>query len=91
MVQFSVQKIAEIMVQGMMKFIILVNHDFFPAYMGVFWSEATPVFSSKFCRMTRLLKTVTHSQTLLKLQKFHATGKVLKLLKFPPVGNQVSV
>lgn len=58
MVQFSVQKIAEIMVQGMMKFIILVNHDFFPAYMGVFWSEATAVFSNDLCRMTRLLKTV---------------------------------
>ena len=59
MVQFSVQKIAEIMVQGMMKFIILVNHDFFPAYMGVFWSEATQVFSTVACRMTRVLKTVS--------------------------------
>ena len=28
--------------------------------------------------MTRLLKTVTHAQTLLKLQKFPLTGKVLK-------------
>ena len=58
MVQFSVQKIAEIMVQGMMKFIILVKHDFLLAYMGVFWSEATPVFSIKSCHMTRVLKTV---------------------------------
>lgn len=58
MVQFSVQKIAEIMVQGMMKFIILVNHDFFPAYMGVFWSEATAVFSTLLSRVTRVLKTV---------------------------------
>ena len=37
--------------------------------------------------MTRLLKTVTHAQTLLKLQKFPLTGKVLKLQIFPPAGN----
>ena len=37
--------------------------------------------------MTRLLKTVTRSQTLLKLQKFPLTGKVLKLQIFPPAGN----
>ena len=59
MVQFSLLKIAEIMVQGMMKFIILVKHDFLLAYMGVFWSEATQVFSTVACRMTRVLKTVS--------------------------------
>ena len=55
--------------------------------MGLFWSGATPVFSSVSCPMTRLLKTVTHAQTLLKLQKFPLTGKVLKLQIFPPAGN----
>lgn len=59
MVQFSMQKIAEIMVQRVMKITILMNHDFFPAYMGVFWSEATAVFSSVSCRMTRVVKTVS--------------------------------
>lgn len=58
MVQFSMQKIAEIMVQRVMKITILMNHDFFPAYMGVFWSEATPVFSALLSRVTRVLKTV---------------------------------
>ena len=75
MVQFSMQKIAEIMVQRVMKITILINHDFFPAYMGVFWSETTPVFSIFCCHMTRVLKTVTRAQTLLKLQKFPPTGK----------------
>ena len=37
--------------------------------------------------MTRLLKTVTRAQTLLKMQKFPLTGKVLKLQIFPPAGN----
>ena len=55
--------------------------------MDLFWSGATPVFSSVSCRMTRLLKTVTHAQTLLKLQKFPLTEKVLKLQIFPPAGN----
>ena len=55
--------------------------------MSLFWSEATPVFSSVPCPMTRLLKTVTHAQTLLKLQKFPLTEKVLKLQIFPPAGN----
>ena len=55
--------------------------------MGLFWSGATPVFSSVPCPMTRLLKTVTHAQTLLKLQKFPPTGKLLKLQIFPPAGN----
>ena len=55
--------------------------------MGLFWSGATPVFSSVPCPMTRLLKTVTHAQTLLKMQKFPLTGKVLKLQIFPPAGN----
>lgn len=36
MVQFSIQKIAEIVVQGVMKITILMNHDFLLAYMGVF-------------------------------------------------------
>ena len=58
MVQFSMQKIAEIMVQRVMKITILINHDFFPAYMGVFWSEATAVFSTLLSRVTRVLKTV---------------------------------
>ena len=58
MVQFSMQKIAEIMVQRVMKITILMNHDFFPAYMGVFWSEATAVFSTLLSRVTRVLKTV---------------------------------
>ena len=58
MVQFSMQKIAEIMVQRVMKITILMNHDFFPAYMGVFWSEATAVFSALLSRVTRVLKTV---------------------------------
>ena len=75
MVQFSMQKIAEIMVQRVMKITILMNHDFFPAYMGVFWSEATAVFSSKFCHMTRLLKTVFDSEAMLKMQIFPLTGK----------------
>ena len=51
-------KIAEIMVQRVMKITILMNHDFFPAYMGVFWSEATAVFSTLLSRVTRVLKTV---------------------------------
>ena len=55
--------------------------------MGLFWSGATPVFSSVPCPMTRLLKTVTRAQTLLKMQKFPLTGKVLKLQIFPPAGN----
>ena len=55
--------------------------------MDLFWSGATPVFSIISCPMTRLLKTVTHAQTLLKLQKFPLTGKVLKLQIFPPAGN----
>ena len=58
MVQFSMHKIAEIMVQRVMKITILMNHDFFPAYMGVFWSEATAVFSTLLSRVTRVLKTV---------------------------------
>ena len=40
--------------------------------------------------MTRLLKTVTRAQTLLKMQKFPLTGKVLKLQIFPPAGNSGS-
>lgn len=75
MMQFSVQKIAEIMVQGMMKFIILVNHDFFPAYMGVFWSEATPVFSALLSRVTRVLKTVFDSEAMLIFSIFPLAGK----------------
>ena len=59
MVQFSMQKIAEIMVQRVMKITILMNHDFFPAYMGVFWSGATAVFIIFSCHMTRVLKTVS--------------------------------
>ena len=55
--------------------------------MDLFWSGATPVFSSVPCPMTRLLKTVTRAQTLLKMQKFPLTGKVLKLQIFPLAGN----
>ena len=75
MVQFSLLKIAEIMVQRVMKITILMNHDFFPAYMGVFWSEATPVFSIFCCHMTRMLKTVFDSEAMLKMQIFPLTGK----------------
>ena len=42
-----------------MNFSILQIRDFLCAYMGVFWSNATPVFSTVACRMTRVLKTVS--------------------------------
>ena len=82
MMQFSVQKIAEIMVQGMMKFIILVNHDFFPAYMGVFWSEATPVFSALLSRVTRVLKTVS-GRNFAHFQHFSSWRKNAEIHLFP--------
>ena len=42
-----------------MNFSILQNRIFLFAYMGIFWSEATTVFSIKSCHMTRVLKTVS--------------------------------
>ncbi|OUO07697.1 hypothetical protein [Flavonifractor sp. An4] len=45
--------------QKMMNFSILQNRIFLFAYMGIFWSEATTVFSIKSCHMTRVLKTVS--------------------------------
>ena len=86
MVQFSVQKIAEIMVQGMMKFIILVKHDFLLAYMGVFWSEATPVFSIKSCHMTRVLKTVS-GRNFAHFQQISSGRKMQNFIFFPLAGN----
>lgn len=59
----------------MMNFSILQIRDFLCAYMGVFWSNATPVFSTVACRMTRVLKTVFDSEAMLKMQIFPLTGK----------------
>ena len=71
----SVLKPGKITVQKMVKISILQNHDFLLAYMGVFWSNATPVFSTVACRMTRVLKTVFDSGAMLKMQIFPLTGK----------------
>lgn len=55
----SVLKPGKITVQKMVKISILMNHDFLLAYMGIFWSIATPVFSTVLQNMTRVLKTVS--------------------------------
>ena len=55
----SVLKPGKIPDQKMVNFSILQNRIFLFAYMGIFWSEATTVFSIKSCHMTRVLKTVS--------------------------------
>lgn len=42
---FSGAENGKIPVQKLLKISSLQNRDFFEAYMGVFWSEATPIFT----------------------------------------------
>ena len=59
----------------MMNFSILQIRDFLCAYMGVFWSNATPVFSALLSRVTRVLKTVFDSEAMLIFSIFPLAGK----------------
>ena len=68
-------KMARILAHKNGEFHLFDETKFLYTYMGVFWSEATPVFSSVPCRMTRLLKTVFDSEAMLKMQIFPLTGK----------------
>ena len=66
----------------MMNFSILQIRDFLCAYMGVFWSNATPVFSTVACRMTRVLKTVS-GRNFAHFQHFSSNWKNAEIHLFP--------
>ena len=66
----------------MMNFSILQNRIFLFAYMGIFWSEATTVFSIKSCHMTRVLKTVS-GRNFAHFQHFSSNWKNAEIHLFP--------
>ena len=60
---------------------------FLYAYMDLFWSEATPIFTIFLCRMTRMVKIVTRPKTMVNFIFFPLAGKMVKIIFFPPAGN----
>ena len=58
-VPFYNGKMARILARKNGEFHLFDEPKFLYTYMGVFWSEATQVFSTVACRMTRVLKTVS--------------------------------
>ena len=59
---------------------------FLYAYMDLFWSGATPIFTIFLCRMTRMVKIVTRPKTMVNFIFFPPAGKMVKIIFFPPAG-----
>ena len=82
-------KMARILAHKNGEFHLFDETKFLYTYMGVFWSEATPIFTTIFCRMTRVVKIVPMFQTMVNFIFFPLIGKMVKFIFFPLIGKMV--
>lgn len=81
-VPFYNGKMARILAHKNGEFHLFDETKFLYTYMGVFWSEATPIFTTIFCRMTRVVKIVPMFQTMVNFIFFPLIGKMVKFIFF---------